>query len=120
MASVNRWLDRLPAWQFALVYGGCIELAFVIAGSFSAIRGHLGLTFVLLYGIIFTSATTSAAVWGRQRRHRRALNKRTKADDAAVETGHGIWPQRQPSQATRTSQESSGCPGEGQSRTGGE
>jgi hypothetical protein len=70
---MNKWLDKLPSWQFALLYASCLLLAVVVAGCVNwLVAGHLNLSFLVGYGVIFTIGTTSAATWSRHRRHRRA------------------------------------------------
>jgi len=70
---MNKWLDKLSSWQFALLYASCLFVAFAVAGCINWLAaGHLSLSFLVGYGVVFIIATTSAATWSRRRRHERA------------------------------------------------
>jgi hypothetical protein len=77
MAIVNKRLNRLPTWQFALIWAGSLALGFVVAGCINQlVAGRLNLSFLVSYGVVFTIASTTAATWSRQRRRQRAGDKR--------------------------------------------
>jgi hypothetical protein len=72
MVIVNKWLDHLPTWQFALVWASCLVLGFVVAGCVDQlVAGHLNLSFIVGYGVVSTVLSTSAGTWSRRRRHLR-------------------------------------------------
>jgi hypothetical protein len=72
--AVNRWLDRLPVWQFAAVYAGFILLSVaVLAVVLLHIRPHsvLGYRWFAEYGIGIAFLLTTSATWKRRGRQRR-------------------------------------------------
>jgi hypothetical protein len=85
MSCVNRWMDRLSIWQFALVWASALGAGFVIVGCISLWAiGRLKLSFLLGYGAVYIAGTTTAATWDRQRRLRRI------AERAAGPAGRGL------------------------------
>jgi hypothetical protein len=76
MTRMNNWMDRLPTWQFVLVWACALVLSFAaVAGISQWTSGNLSLPFLLGYGVVYILLSTTAAAWSRQRRHRRAENR---------------------------------------------
>ena len=76
MTRMNKWMDRLPTWQFVLVWACALVLSFAaVAGISQWASGRLNLPFLLGYGVVYILLSTTAAAWSRQRRHRRAENR---------------------------------------------
>jgi hypothetical protein len=69
---MNGWLDRRPVWQFVVIWGGCIFLALLIAGTVGQLAfGHpFDFAFILGYAGIFAVTSATGATFARRRRMR--------------------------------------------------
>ena len=69
MMTVNVWLDRLSNWQFVVVAATCLVVSFAVAGGIvRLVTGHLNLSFLVPYGVIYTVLITSGLAWRRWKR----------------------------------------------------
>jgi hypothetical protein len=73
---MNGWLDRCPAWQFVVIWGGCIFLATLIAATAGQLAfGHpFDFAFILGYAAVFAVTSVTGATFARRRRMRRRRN----------------------------------------------
>jgi hypothetical protein len=73
---MNAWLDRRPVWQFVVIWGGCILLAMLIAGTAGQLAfGHpFDFAFILGYAAAFAVTSATGATLARRRRMRRRRN----------------------------------------------
>lgn len=68
MRIVSAWLDGLSNWQFVVVFASCLVLGFAIAICVEAlITGHVNLSVLVGFGVIYTVVFTSLSAWKRWR-----------------------------------------------------
>jgi hypothetical protein len=66
---VNRRIDHLARWQFALFYFSASLVAVVVGGiGLESLIGRVDTARVVGFGAVFSAAQTVTAIWWRQRR----------------------------------------------------
>jgi len=68
MMTVNMWLDRLSNWQFVVVAATCLVVSLAAVGCvLQLVTGHVNLSFLVPFGVVYTVLMTSGLAWKRWR-----------------------------------------------------